>query len=102
MSREEFAVFAAALQTYYPRANILPNKQALELWYRQLQDIDYRDAEKTLNKWVSEERFPPSIADIRGGKAGDACDWWSQLRKVQERIGYQTENGLPPGRGARE
>lgn len=95
MKREEFALFAAALQTYYPRANILPNKQALELWYRQLQDIDYKDAEAALNEWVSKERWPPTIADIRAQAApADDGDWWAQLRRVQARIGYQTEQGV--------
>ena len=41
MNREEFATWTMALKTYYPRENLLPNNQAMELWYKQLQDIPY-------------------------------------------------------------
>lgn len=65
MTEEEFAKFAMALKTYYPRENLLPNKQAMDLWYLQLQDIPYQIAEVGLNKWVSLNKWSPSIADIR-------------------------------------
>lgn len=38
MTKREFGLFAAAIRTYYPRENILPNEQAHDLWFRQLQD----------------------------------------------------------------
>ena len=31
MDKREFATFAAASKTYYPRENLLPNPQAMEL-----------------------------------------------------------------------
>ena len=65
MDKREFATFAAALKTYYPRENLLPNPQAMELWYRQLQDIPCQLAEMALNKWVATNKWPPSIAEIR-------------------------------------
>ena len=65
MTRIEFATFAMALKTYYPRENLLPNEQALELWFRQLQDISYQVAEVGLHKWVALNKWSPSIADIR-------------------------------------
>lgn len=65
MTREEFGVFSSALKTYYPKETLLPNKAAMELWYRQLQDIPYQIAESALNKWVATNKWSPSIADIR-------------------------------------
>ena len=65
MNRKEFALFASALRTYYPREKLLPNEQAMELWFNQLQDIPYKVAELTLNKWVATNKWSPSIADIR-------------------------------------
>ena len=65
MTIEEFATFAMALKTYYPRENLLPNDQAMDLWFAQLQDIPYKVAEIGLNKWVSLNKWSPSIADIR-------------------------------------
>ena len=69
MNAKEFGNFAAALRTYYSRENILPNQQAMELWFRQLQDIPYEAAEAILSKWVATNKWSPSIADIRDGMA---------------------------------
>ena len=38
MDKQEFATLAMALRTYYPKESILPNKEAMQLWYRELQD----------------------------------------------------------------
>lgn len=65
MTKKEFATFAAALKTYYPKENLLPNSQAMELWFRQLEDIPYDLAEMALNKWVATNKWSPTIADIR-------------------------------------
>lgn len=65
MTKKEFATFAAALKTYYPKENLLPNSQAMELWFRQLEDIPYIVAEAALNKWVVTQKWSPSIAEIR-------------------------------------
>ena len=79
MTKSEFALFAAALKTYYPREQLLPNTQALELWFGRLQDIPYQVAETALNKWVVTNKWPPSIADIREQAAeivsGDIPEW---------------------------
>lgn len=65
MTREEFAMFAMALKTYYPKENILPNEQSMELWLRQLEDIPFKVAEVSLNKWVALNKWSPAISDIR-------------------------------------
>ena len=79
MDKKEFSTFAMALRTYYPKEQILPNQQAMELWFRQLQDIPYKVAEAALNKWVSTNKWSPSIAEIRemaaSVKCGEIPDW---------------------------
>lgn len=65
MTKQEFAEWVMALKTYFPRENLVPNDKALELWYRQLQDIPYNVATVALNKWVALQRFSPTIADVR-------------------------------------
>lgn len=108
MTRQEFWQFAAAIRTYYSRENILPNEQAMELWYRQLQDIPFPVAEAILAKWVATNKWSPSIADIRDGVAeiqngGPAPDWgeaWDQALNAIRRFGSYDEDGalasLPP------
>jgi hypothetical protein len=65
MNKQEFALFTMALKTYYPRETLLPNNQAMELWFRELCDIPYAVAEMALRKWVATNKWSPSIADIR-------------------------------------
>lgn len=108
MNAQEFANFAAALRTYYSRENILPNKQAMELWFRQLQDIPYEAAEAILSKWVATNKWSPSIADIRdayaeitsGGRSTDWGEAWEQTMTAIRRFGSYDETGalesLPP------
>lgn len=90
MTKKEFQVFASALRTYYPKENILPNAQALELWYNQLSDIPYNVATATLNKWVALNKWSPSIADIREQATalthGTAKDWGAAWDEVQQAI----------------
>lgn len=91
MNKKEFGIFASALRTYYPKEKILPNEQALELWYRQLKDIPYKLAEVTLAKWVATNKWSPSIADIReqaaGITQGEAIGWGEAWESVLKAIG---------------
>jgi len=98
MDRKEFALFASALRTYYPREKLLPNEQAMELWFKQLQDIPYKLAELTLNTWVATNKWSPSIADIRekatGFIHGEAKEWgeaWQEVLKAITKYGTYQE-----------
>lgn len=65
INKKEFAKLAMALRTFYPKENILPNKESMELWYEELEDIPYEIASTVLRKWVTMNKWSPSIADIR-------------------------------------
>ena len=91
-------MFAMAVRTYYPKENILPNQQAMELWYRELQDIPYQVAEAGLRKWVSTNKWSPSIAEIREmattvqhGNIPDWGDGWEQVLKAIRHFGMYRE-----------
>lgn len=99
MTKKEFAIFASALRTFYPKENILPNEQALELWFNQLQDIPYQVANVVLSKWVATNKWSPSIADIREQAAGltngNAKDWgeaWQEVLKAINAYGSYRED----------
>ena len=102
MDKKQFAIFASALRTYYPKEKLLPNEQAMQLWFNQLQDIPYDVAEVTLNKWVATNKWSPSIADIReqaaGITQGEAKDWgdaWQDvLRAIRLYGSYQEGEAL--------
>lgn len=94
MDKKEFATFAAALKTYYPKENLLPNAQAMELWFRQLQDIPYIVAEASLQKWVATNKWSPTIADIRemavSVTSGEKMLWsdgWEQVQLAIRKYG---------------
>ena len=98
MERREFAVFASALRTYYPRENILPNDHAMELWFRQLEDVPYKLAEVALQKWVATNKWSPSIAEIRemtvsitDGETPDWSEGWEQVLRAISRYGYMNQ-----------
>lgn len=90
MTKQEFANFAMALRTYYPKEQILPNQQAMELWYRELKDIPFGVVEVALRKWVATNKWSPSIADIREMTAGivngDPMTWGESWEKVMTAI----------------
>lgn len=98
MNTNEFNIFASALRTYYPRENLLPNKEAMELWYRQLKDIPYKLAETVLEKWVATQKWSPSIAEIRAvalevqnGASADWAEAWDETKKAIRKWGYMAE-----------
>ena len=102
MDKKQFSIFASALKTYYPRENLLPNTEAIELWFAQLQDIPYEVAEASLNKWVSLNKWSPSIADIRqmamGITQGELPDWgeaWEEVcRAIRQYGSYRSQEAL--------
>ena len=94
MDKKEFSTFAMAIRTYYPKENILPNQQAMELWFRELQDIPYAIAEAGLRQWVSTQKWSPSIAEIREMTStvqhGTIADWgegWEQVLLAIRKFG---------------
>lgn len=98
MNKQEFALFASALRTYYPKENLLPNEQAMQLWFNQLNDIPYNIAEIMLNKWVASNKWSPAISDIREGAAalmqGEAKEWgdaWQEVLKAISKYGSYEE-----------
>lgn len=98
MNKKEFSIFASALRTYYPKEKLLPNEQAMELWYNQLKDIPYNVVSATLEKWVAIEKWSPSIADLRKTAVeivnGTTYDWgegWGQVEKAIRKYGMYNE-----------
>ena len=100
MDKKEFGLLASALRTYYPKENILPNKEAMQLWYRELHDIPFPVAEAALRKWVSTNKWSPSIAEIRemaaGIKNGEIPDWgegWEEVQRAIRKYGMYNVKG---------
>lgn len=98
MDKNEFSIWAAALRTYFPRYNMLPNAEAMDLWYQELKDLPYEVAASALRKWTNQEKWPPSIAEIRAYAGelvnGPAPDWgegWQEVQRAIRRYGWSRE-----------
>ena len=98
MTKQEFAKIAMAIKTYYPKENLLPNEQAVELWFLSLQDIEYETAALVLRKWVATNKWSPTIADIREqaaeilyGKQADWSEGWEAVVQSFGRFGMYRE-----------
>lgn len=94
MTKNEFAIIADAIRTYYPKENILPNAQAMELWFMELQDIPFDVAQTSIRQWVSINKWSPTIADIREMAStvsiGAIPEWgegWEQVLKAIRQFG---------------
>ena len=109
MTVKEFALIAAAIKTYFPRDNILPTENAMELWYEELKDLPYGIANSALRMHVATNKFPPSIADIRENAAKlnpeiqsneiNEMAAWQMVLKAMRNSAYHSEEEfekLPP------
>lgn len=106
MKFEEFAKLVAAIKTYYPRDNMIPSKEAAELWYEALKDLDYIVASEALKKYVMTNRYPVTISDIREYALKEMAEprlnemqAWALVSKALRNGGYHAEeefNKLPP------
>ena len=89
-----------AYKTYYPRENVFPNTQAMDLWFEQLKDIEYKFLEVALQKWVATHKFAPAISEIRETVAEitradqPPIEWgagWQQVMDAISHYGYYRE-----------
>ena len=101
MTAKEFGILADAIKTYFPRDNVLPTENAMRLWYSELKDIPYQLAHAALRKYVSTNKFAPTIADIREQVAelnnqneedlNETAAWYLVLKAIRRSTYYSEE-----------
>lgn len=106
MTKPEFQHIVSAIKTYFPKDNMLPNVEAIELWYQELKDLSYQEAAAALHRYVAVGKFPPTIADIREQAAllrpdnelNELTAWGLVLKALQRSSYYAREEfeALPP------
>lgn len=69
MTETEFAKLALAIREMYPQSGVLQTKTSMEIWYQLISDLPYEEASATLSSWMSTNKWPPTVADIREGAA---------------------------------
>lgn len=106
MTREEFSIIVKGLKAVYTQQTFIPDKDAFNVWYELLKDIDYANCNMAVQRYIISERFPPTIADIRAyvfknDKSNNGLNEsyaWSLVRKAISDSSYHSEerfNELP-------
>ena len=91
MSFDDFMKIATYMKTAYPNSRVLPDDPSIMLWFRMLEDLDFKECENAILQHASESKFPPSISEIRQKCAKsrvDIPDWAEAWEKVQKAIRY--------------
>lgn len=101
MTAKEFGFLADAIKTYFPRDNVLPTENAMRLWYEELKDIPYQSAYIALRKYMSINKYAPTIADIREQAAelsnqnddglNETAAWLFVLKAIRRSTYYSEE-----------
>lgn len=76
MERDEFKIIVKGLKAVYTYATFLPDKDAFDVWYGLLKDLDYKTTAAAVQKYMQTQKTPPTIADIR--------EQYASLVNVQE------------------
>lgn len=77
MTKLEFANMAAGLKAVYQRDKFLGDKESIEIWYKFLSDIPYEILSNAVEKYICNEVFPPTIADLRRYASTITGNQWS-------------------------
>lgn len=100
MTREEFAVLVKAMKAVYSSENFIADKDAFNVWYGLLQDLPYEQANLAIQKYMTSERFPPTIADIRtkateiiapAEESMSELQAWALVQRALRNSGYNSE-----------
>lgn len=98
MDKEEFKKIAIAINTAYPKSNVLHSTAALDIWFMMLSDLPYEVVQAATLEYISTGKFPPTIAEIRDKCSGyiqvPIRDWseaWENILKAIRKFGYMQE-----------
>lgn len=65
MTREEYRTLVKAMRGAYINCQIT-TQEIFDEWYALLKDIDYKTASRNLENHIKNNKFPPTIAELRG------------------------------------
>lgn len=100
MTREQFKVLVKAMKAVYTNPGFIPDKDAFDVWYSMLKDLDYALASRAVQMHLQTEESPPTVAGIRKQsaklKADETDDLnetaaWALVLKAMRRAAYYAE-----------
>ena len=75
MTKHETAQLLNTISGLYPRYFKECSKSALDAWHEALEDIDFHDARNAVMSHSRDDKYPPTVADIRER----ATPWQSRI-----------------------
>ena len=110
VTKDQFKVIVKAMKAVYTKPEFIPDKDAFDVWYVMLRDLDYELLANATQKHMMTSPYPPTIADIRSAAAeftavdGDPVamsemDAWDMVRRAISNSTYNAEAefaALPP------
>lgn len=64
MTREEFKLIVKGMKAIYTKPEFIPDKDAFDVWYMLLADLDYKTASMATQMHMRSSSFEPKPADI--------------------------------------
>ena len=107
-TRMILAVLVVAFPAFYRNTSETDTEAAVNLWYQQFQDYDYKTVEKAVQALISTkvEGFPPTIGEVkehirklRHTEDIDESSAWAMVSKATRNSSYYSEREfakLPP------
>ena len=99
MTFEEFKTLAKGMKSAYTTPNFLPDEFSVKVWFRFLEDIPYDTATASIKRYITSNKYPPTIADIREISAdimtGVKMDWsesWAMVCRCISLYGIPNES----------
>lgn len=98
MTKDEFKILVKGMKAVYTQPTFIPDNDAFNVWYELLKDVDYKTCAVAIQTYMSTEKFPPTIADIREkvftnanvNQLGEA-EAWDMVRKAISDSSYHSE-----------
>lgn len=95
MTINEFGLIFKGLKAAYPNHKNLDTKEAFEIWYKMLGDIDVAALTMAVSKHIATNKFPPTIAEIREAATFTPTrDWgagWELVLYAIRNYGYYNQ-----------
>ena len=94
MKTEEWTTLVKALKSVYTSPNFLPDEWSVKLWYSMLKDIPYEVLNIGIQRYISTNRYPPTIADLRASISPKEQDWseaWEEVKRAVRKYGSYNE-----------
>lgn len=94
MTFNEFKALAKGMKAVYTSPNFLPDADSVKIWYELLKDLPYELANIAIQRHMTTNKFPPTVAEIRAAAVGSVykpvnwSDGWEQFRKAVSKYGY--------------